>query len=84
MGRQILYHCATWETLLGSVKINSYVVGWVVQGLEMKQREELNCEATVIKASDDPSQEPGLVLQVKESESVSCSVVSNSLGSHGL
>ena len=56
----------------------------MVQGLEMKQREELNCEATVIKASDDPSKEPGLVLQVKESESVSCSVVSNSLGSHGL
>ena len=54
--------------------------GWgTVQGLEIKQREELNCEAAVIKASDDPNQEPGLILQVKESESVSCSVVSNSL-----
>ena len=33
-----------------------------VQGLEIKQREELNCEAAVIKASDDPNQEPGLIL----------------------
>ena len=55
--------------------------GWRAGSRDWKLSRRLNCEAAVINwmSLDDPNQEPGLILQVKESESVSCSVVSNSL-----